>query len=244
LLLASYFFAARPPAPANDPERPVNVNYVFGVNSRGVQAWMPAWAWPAVVMAASPLISLPAHLLLERLAGRGPSKRFRYAGRLEVLIVASNDYVFVTHWQVDASPAEVYDVVIEGTDYVRWWPQVYLEVVETAAGDEHGLGKAARLLTKGWLPYQLRWQMRVVETHYPDGFTLDATGDFVGSGVWTFNADGPRTKITFDWRLRAEMPLLRRLSFVFKPFFSANHRWAMAKGQEGLIAELARRAPR
>jgi hypothetical protein len=73
LLLASYFFAAKPPAPANDPERPVNVNYVFGVNSRGVQAWMPAWAWLAVVMAASPLISLPAHLLLERLAGRGPS---------------------------------------------------------------------------------------------------------------------------------------------------------------------------
>ena len=48
--------------------------------------------------------------------------------------------------------------------------------------------------------------------------------------------------ITYDWRIRAEKPLLRYLSFLLKPVFSANHRWAMARGEESLKAELARRA--
>jgi hypothetical protein len=47
--------------------------------------------------------------------------------------------------------------------------------------------------------------------------------------------------IMFDWRIRAEKPLLRWLSFVLKPLFEANHRWAMARGEECLVRELARR---
>jgi hypothetical protein len=47
--------------------------------------------------------------------------------------------------------------------------------------------------------------------------------------------------IAFDWRIHAEKPLLKRLSFVFKPIFEANHRWAMARGEECLVRELARR---
>jgi hypothetical protein len=47
--------------------------------------------------------------------------------------------------------------------------------------------------------------------------------------------------ITFDWKLVAEKPLLRYLSFLFKPIFSANHRWAMARGEESLKRELARK---
>ncbi|MGZ3610536.1 MAG: SRPBCC family protein, partial [Ktedonobacteraceae bacterium] len=46
--------------------------------------------------------------------------------------------------------------------------------------------------------------------------------------------------ITYDWKIKAEKPLLRYFSFIMKPFFSANHRWAMAKGEESLKLELAR----
>ena len=76
----------------------------------------------------------------------------------------------------------------------------------------------------------------------PHGFSLEAWGDLEGSGVWTFSQDGPMVDITYDWRIRAEKPLLRYLSFLLKPIFSANHRWAMARGEESLRAELARRA--
>ncbi len=33
--------------------------------------------------------------------------------------------------------------------------------------------------------------------------------------------------ITYDWKIRAEKPLLRYLSLLMKPIFSANHRWAI-----------------
>lgn len=155
--------------------------------------------------------------------------------------MAINDYAFVSHWRVTGTPEEVYDVLIEGKEYVRWWPQVYLEVEETCPGGEHGMGRAARLLTKGRLPYRLRWRMEVIECRWPHGFALRADGDFVGRGEWTFEPQGAEVAITFDWRLRAEKPLLRWMSFALKPVFRANHTWAMARGEECLRAELTRR---
>ncbi|HLK22360.1 MAG TPA: hypothetical protein VKT81_25610, partial [Bryobacteraceae bacterium] len=98
------------------------------------------------------------------------------------------------------------------------------------------------LHTKGWLPYTLHWFFRVTENRRPFGFSLEAWGDFEGTGVWTFVQDGRFVNITYDWKIRAEKPLLRYLSFLLKPIFSANHRWAMARGEESLVAELGRRA--
>jgi len=98
-----------------------------------------------------------------------------------------------------------------------------------------------RLLTKGWLPYTLSWEFEVVESRYPYGFTIVASGDFDGVGVWTFAQNSPSVDVTYDWRIRAEKPILRTLSFLLKPVFAANHRWAMARGEESLVLELSRR---
>src|SRR6185503_7778096 len=62
-----------------------------------------------------------------------------------------------------------------------------------------------------------------------------------GRGVWTIEQDGRFVNVTYDWRVRAGKALLRRLSFILKPMFEANHRWAMAQGQTSLELELARR---
>ena len=109
-------------------------------------------------------------------------------------------------------------------------------------GDKAGIGKVYSLHTRGWLPYTLRWQLRVTENRFPTGYSFVATGDFVGRGVWNFTQDGSWVNATFDWQLRADKPLIRYLSFLLKPIFSANHRWAMAQGEKSLRAELARRA--
>jgi hypothetical protein len=87
----------------------------------------------------------------------------------------------------------------------------------------------------------LRWQFRVTESRSPYGFTIEALGDFVGRGIWTFAQDGDQVDVTYDWKIRAEKPLLRRLTFLLRPIFEANHRWAMARGEESLRLELARR---
>jgi hypothetical protein len=154
---------------------------------------------------------------------------------------ASNDYHFTTHWRVESTVEEITEIIGNGLDLARWWPSVYLEVKELDPGDENGLGKVIDLYTKGWLPYTLRWQFRITDVRHPHGFSLEAWGDFVGCGVWTFEQDGKWVNITYDWNIRADKPLLRYLSFIMKPIFAANHRWAMAKGEESLRLELARR---
>ena len=153
----------------------------------------------------------------------------------------SNEYHYITHWRVNGTIEEVAEILSQATDLVRWWPSVYLDVQEGKAGDENGIGKVIHLYTKGWLPYTLRWSFRVTESNYPDGFALEALGDFVGRGRWTFKQNGEWAEVTYDWKIRADKPLLKHLSFLMKPLFGANHQWAMRMGEESLKLELMRR---
>jgi hypothetical protein len=155
--------------------------------------------------------------------------------------VASNDYHFVTHWKVKSTVQEVSNILADAPDLVRWWPSVYLEVTELEPGNAQGVGKVISLYTKGWLPYTLRWQFRVTESKAPYGFALEAFGDFVGRGVWIFEQAGDWVNITYDWKIRADKPLLKYLSFTMKPLFAMNHTWAMRIGEESLKLELLRR---
>jgi len=159
-------------------------------------------------------------------------------------MAAANDYHFVTVWEVEGTCEEVTEVLGDATGLARWWPSVYLDVREVEPGDAHGLGRVVGLYTKGWLPYTLRWQLRVVSSDPPHGFAIEASGDFVGRGAWTLEQAGAHARVTYDWRILAEKGILRTFSFVLKPLFSANHRWAMARGEQSLRLELARRRAR
>ena len=153
----------------------------------------------------------------------------------------SNEYQFLSRWRVEATCGEVADVLGDPLALVRWWPAVYLAVEELAPPRADGTGRRVRLHTTGWLPYTLWWEFEVTKSRYPHGITLVATGDFDGRGIWSFVQDGQFVDISYDWRISAEKPLLRRLSAVLKPLFESNHRWAMAQGEESLRLELARR---
>ncbi len=153
----------------------------------------------------------------------------------------SNEYHFITRWRIQGVSDEIYDLISHPLDFPRWWPSVYLQTEEIAPGDEGGIGRRVRLHTKGWLPYTLRWESCSTESARPHRLALSATGDFIGRGIWTFEQDGQFVNVVFDWKLTADKPLLRYLSFLLKPLFSANHRWAMARGLESLELELSRR---
>ncbi|HYP53581.1 MAG TPA: SRPBCC family protein [Pyrinomonadaceae bacterium] len=155
--------------------------------------------------------------------------------------MAANEYHFVTRWRVRGAIEEVAEVLRDAASLSRWWPSVYLDVRVVEPGDAEGLGKVVELYTKGWLPYTLRWRFRVTESRFPETFALEASGDFEGRGRWTFEQDGEHVNVTYDWRVRADKPILRALSFVLKPVFSANHLWAMRRGEESLKLELERR---
>src|SRR5947207_848666 len=123
--------------------------------------------------------------------------KIRQKGR-KVIIVATNDYHFITHWRVESTVDEVTKIISDPVSLMHWWPAVYLHVEVLEPGDEHGLGRVVSLYTKGWLPYTLRWKFRVTEIH-ENSFTLDAWGDFDGRGIWTFEQDGPWVNVTYDW---------------------------------------------
>ena len=158
--------------------------------------------------------------------------------------MASNDYHFITDWRIEGDINEVAEILGDALALKRWWPSVYLEVEELKPGGERGIGKVVDLYTKGWLPYTLRWQFEVTQSNHPHGFTLVASGDFVGRGIWTLKQNGRNVDVRYDWKIEAEKPLLKYFSFIMKPIFSANHRWAMAQGAASLRLELARRHAR
>jgi hypothetical protein len=150
-------------------------------------------------------------------------------------------YEFRTVWRITGTTDEVRDVLADGASLPRWWPAVYLLVDVLNEGDESGLGAEMAMITKGWLPYTLQWMLRVTDPITDTGYALTATGDLTGTGRWTFTQDGPGVVITYDWRVSASKPLLRWLTWLLRPVFAANHRWAMARGEESLRLELRRR---
>ncbi len=153
---------------------------------------------------------------------------------------SSSTYHFITNWQVNASPAAVYDIITNSGQLTRWWPAVYLDLKILENGDKNGVGKFVELYTKGWLPYTLRWKFIVKSTNKPHGLEIEAIGDFVGRGIWSFKENNIGTEITYDWKIEAKKPFLRKLSWLLKPIFAANHLWAMQKGLESLILEIQR----
>lgn len=156
--------------------------------------------------------------------------------------MADHEYRFRTRWIVPHGVDEVYGVLAEPRALPRWWPAVYLAVEELEHGDPDGVGRVVSFFTKGWAPYTLRWQARVVAVRAPFEMRFEASGDLVGTGHWQLQPQGDATEVVFDWAIAAEKPLLKHLSPLLRPAFAANHAWAMRRGEESLRLELARRA--
>lgn len=152
-----------------------------------------------------------------------------------------NAFVLKSRWVVQGSVQEVYDIVSDADALANWWPAGFLDVEIEHQGDETGVGKTLLVLTKGWLPYTIRWRQRVVQIDPPSGFTIEVWGEFDGRGVWAFQQAGDDVLVDFDWHIRAEKPLLRWGAPIFRRVFAWNHRWVMALGEESLKIEVMRR---
>jgi len=158
-----------------------------------------------------------------------------------VSAMALDDHDFLTRWELEATAEEVYDIIADAARLPEWWPAVCLDTRVLEPGDERGVGRVVALHAKGYLPYTLRWRFRVVDAQRPVRMALEAIGDFAGLGLWTFEPAGKAVVVRFHWSLRAEKALLRSFSFLLKPIFKANHRWAMSAGYTSLLLEVWRR---
>lgn len=149
-----------------------------------------------------------------------------------------NEYRFVDRWFVRAPLDTAYDVVGDTLGYPRWWGDVFVSV--EGDGGPPRPGRRVKIVSRGFLPYRLRWEAQIVDAEAPHHFGFTMSGDFVGSGTWSFEAGEGGTNAVFEFRPRVEKPGVKQLSPILKPLFRWNHRWAMERGERGVNAFLAR----
>jgi hypothetical protein len=74
LLFVCYFFMPAPPAPLNNPNLPVNINYVYGIKDAAAQTWMSANAWFTMLVVGLPLVFwFPVHWILSKVMPAAPA---------------------------------------------------------------------------------------------------------------------------------------------------------------------------
>jgi hypothetical protein len=146
-----------------------------------------------------------------------------------------------TQWRLPATADEVAEILEDARELPRWCPSVFLESSEIERGGQDAVGRRVRLRSRGWLPAVLEWELRVVASRHPHGFTVETRGDLEGRCEWTFEPSGAWTVATSECRLCVRRPLLGLLSRALPFALSANHRWAMRRGEESLRLEIARR---
>jgi uncharacterized protein YndB with AHSA1/START domain len=146
-------------------------------------------------------------------------------------------YQFVDTWHLAADIERVYELVGEPLQYPRWWGDVWLSA--EGDGGEPRPGKHIEVVTRGFLPYRIRWSLTCLEADRPSRITSRMEGDFEGTATWLLSEADGRVTAQLDFRPDVRKPGVRQLTPVLRPLFSANHRWAMRRGEEGAVRALA-----
>jgi len=155
--------------------------------------------------------------------------------------LAANRYHVVCQWRVLGTLDEIYALLSHPEDLPRWWPAMFLESLPILSGDEEGFATVTRLESRGWLPYVHRWHTSIEEAEQPTALAFRAWGDFKGQIKWRLEQQEAWADVTLDWDVEARKPVERYLSVLLRPLFSASLGWALARGEESLRLELARR---
>lgn len=141
--------------------------------------------------------------------------------------VSLNRYRFRSVWHVDASPADVYEVLSDIANYPVWWPEIRKA---TKIDDESG-----ELRCRSFLPFDLVVQVKHSIRNQQAGL-LRATlsGDLEGYASWEITGRDGGTDLVFDQEVVVNKVLLRRLVLIAKPFLRGNHDLMMRGGFKGL----------
>lgn len=150
-------------------------------------------------------------------------------------------FLLVNRWTVAASCEAAFDALTDGS-ILDWWSDVYLAAEDITPGDAAGIGRRVALVTKGALPYRIRWCAQTVALQRPTRIAIAATGDLVGEGVWSLEETAGLTRLGYRWHVAVEAPWMKRALPVLRPVFAWNHNWAMRRGEVGLRGHLAKAA--
>jgi hypothetical protein len=147
------------------------------------------------------------------------------------------NYRFVTRWRVTAPAAKVWDALQCLSD---WWPGMTVTRYLTPARD--GVGARYERLTRGKLPYSLRYTITVTRFDPPREMTYDSEGDLAGRGGYVLTEAGDTTEVVFTWDVQTTGRSMNLLAPLLKPLFAWNHNYVMAAGKAGLARYLRKQA--
>ncbi|MBO0839794.1 MAG: polyketide cyclase [Sciscionella sp.] len=138
-----------------------------------------------------------------------------------------HEYRFRNLWWLAASADRVFDALVDLEAYPLWWPHIR----EVSKVDDD----TAELVCRSVLPFELVVRMTRAEQDQRAGrVRVNLSGDLEGwlGGVITRDARGTRLEIV--QHVVAHKKLLRRLAFVARPVWLANHELMMRGGRRGL----------
>jgi Polyketide cyclase / dehydrase and lipid transport. len=146
-------------------------------------------------------------------------------------------YHFVTHWEVHAPLAEVWDVIYQSEQWPLWWKGV-VSVTETNKGDERGIGSIRVYKLRSPMYYTLSFSLRL--THRIDNALLagEASGELNGIGEWLFLHKDGITNVRCIWDVDTTVCWMNAFAFLLKPIFRYNHNVVMKQGATSLAKKL------
>ena len=123
----------------------------------------------------------------------------------------SAQYCFTDHWKVKSSVEEVAALFLDTPSLGEWWPQLG-SITMHEPGGRHGASRAFTAQARGFLPYALDLQFRVVNVQFPRQFSVELTGDLRGEGGGILRQDGPNVGIEMRLKIRLTRPPRRGCS--------------------------------
>jgi len=151
---------------------------------------------------------------------------------------AGDVYRLGYRWLIKGPIDVVFDLLTQSRDYPTWWSQCF----KSAESDdtEVAIGSRSHLRVRARLPYELVWDVTVIELDPPNVVAVDTivrlSGRFPLRGPIRYTlTDGPNgVEVINDQVIVSERRLPRPLRALLQRAFAYNHAWAFKIGGHAL----------
>jgi uncharacterized protein YndB with AHSA1/START domain len=154
------------------------------------------------------------------------------------LATTGDEYRLGYRWLIRGPIDVVFDLLTHSADYPSWWAPCF----KSAESDdtEVFVGARAHLRVRSQLPYELVWDVTLVELERPNLIVVDTivrlSGRFPLRGPIRYTlTEGPDgVEVVNDQVIVSERRLPRPLRALTQRAFAYNHAWAFKIGGRGL----------
>jgi hypothetical protein len=143
---------------------------------------------------------------------------------------------YISRFELTTSPSRVRLALLEPERWLTSWRHVR-ELELLAVGDPSGAGRRYRTTVRAVAPYELTWEMTLVEAD-PEMLVWLAAGDLQGRAELTLSGDPHHTDVRARWSVTPTPRWMRRLWPVAGRLFVRNHDAIMRRGARHLADHL------